>query len=435
VRAALSTFAAAAFALLVAPPGAAAAPGCYSANVTQGAAPLTVTFASTCGPVHWTFGDGATADGETATHAYAAGAWSADANGERVAELVARGVTLRVPRLVGYRHRLTFRGTVVPAAAGQQVVVLARGSFFGSTRTRGDGTFSLTGRIRTPGPYAARWIDAQSTALRTIVRPRLSVTLAGSRAIGEPLSVRARLVPATAGRIRIRVTRGGRVIADRTARQLRLDTRRPGALHIRVTSVPRAGFERRAKAIRTIVAGRALSLGSRGGGVRALEARLHELRYALLRVDGYYGRDTYDAVLAFQKVYGMPRTGSVDTAFWNRLVHTGMPRARYPGTHVEVDKTRQLLFEVQNGEIVLTVQVSTGATGNTPLGLWHVYSRVAGWSWVLFYPVYFLRGFAIHGYPDVPPWPASHGCVRVPMWVATRVFSMHPYGFPIWIYT
>ena len=89
---------------------------------------------------------------------------------------------------------------------------------------------------------------------------------------------------------------------------------------------------------------------------------------------------------------------------------------------------------MRNGKVVLTVQVSTGATGNTPLGLWHVYSRVAGWSWVLYYPAYFLRGFAIHGYPSVPPWPASHGCVRVPMWVATRVFSMHPHGFAIRIY-
>jgi lipoprotein-anchoring transpeptidase ErfK/SrfK len=93
-----------------------------------------------------------------------------------------------------------------------------------------------------------------------------------------------------------------------------------------------------------------------------------------------------------------------------------------------------VLFEVRDGKVVLVVPVSTGATGNTPLGTWHVYSRVAGWSWVLWYPTYFLRGFAIHGYPDVPAYPASHGCVRVPMWVATRLYSMHPYGFTIRIY-
>jgi len=411
-----------------------AAPGCFRASASEGAAPLTVTFSSTCGSVHWSFGDGAAADGAEVAHTYAAGAWAPDANGERVADVVSRGVTFRVPRLVGYRHRLTFRGAIVPAAAGQQVLVLSRGAFFASARTRADGTFGVTRRIRAPGPYVARWVDARSGARETTVRPQLRVTLDGGRAIGERLAVVARLVPTNAGRVRIRVLRNGREIADRTARRLRLDTRRPGTLRVSVTTVPASGFERRAQTLRAVVALRSLALGSRGGSVRALEQRLHELRYALLRVDGYYGQDTYDAVLAFQKVHGMPRTGTVDVGFWRRLANGGVPKARYAGTHVEVDKTRQVMFEVRNGEVVLAVQVSTGATGNTPLGLWHVYGRVAGWSWVLYYPVYFLRGFAIHGYPSVPPWPASHGCVRVPMWVATRLFSMHPHGYGIWIY-
>jgi peptidoglycan hydrolase-like protein with peptidoglycan-binding domain len=168
--------------------------------------------------------------------------------------------------------------------------------------------------------------------------------------------------------------------------------------------------------------------------VRALEQRLRQLRYALLRVDGAYGQDTYDAVVAFEKVNGLPRTGEVTPTLWRRLEHGKVPHARYRGDHVEVDKTRQVLFEVRHGIVTLVVPVSTGATGNTPIGLWHVYSRVAGWSWVLWYPTYFLRGFAIHGYPEVPAYPASHGCVRVPMWVATRLFAMHPYGFPIYIY-
>ena len=80
------------------------------------------------------------------------------------------------------------------------------------------------------------------------------------------------------------------------------------------------------------------------------------------------------------------RWSEVDPALWRRLQLAGIPRARYRGNHVEVDKTRQVLFEVRGGRVSLVVPVSTGATGNTPLGLWHVYSRVAGWSWVLWYP-------------------------------------------------
>ena len=80
------------------------------------------------------------------------------------------------------------------------------------------------------------------------------------------------------------------------------------------------------------------------------------------------------------------------------------------------------------------IHVSTGATGNTPLGTWHVYRTVPGYDWVLYYPLYFLRGFAIHGYPSVPPYPASHGCVRIPMWIATSLYSGHGLGTTVVVY-
>jgi hypothetical protein len=47
---------------------------------------------------------------------------------------------------------------------------------------------------------------------------------------------------------------------------------------------------------------------------------------------------------------------------------------------------------------------------------------------------FFLRGFAVHGYPEVPPWPASHGCVRVPMWVAVRLYGLIAWGSAVDIY-
>jgi lipoprotein-anchoring transpeptidase ErfK/SrfK len=48
--------------------------------------------------------------------------------------------------------------------------------------------------------------------------------------------------------------------------------------------------------------------------------------------------------------------------------------------------------------------------------------------------MYFLRGFAIHGYPSVPADPASHGCVRVPMWIAPRLFVQFTYGQTVYLY-
>jgi len=102
---------------------------------------------------------------------------------------------------------------------------------------------------------------------------------------------------------------------------------------------------------------------------------------------------------------------------------------------VEVDKTRQVLFVVRNGQVELATHVSTGATGNTPVGTWHVYRKVGGWDWVLWYPMYFKGGFAIHGYPSVPAYPASHGCVRVPMWSAPLLWSRWGYGTTVVVYS
>lgn len=421
-------------AALVGPSGAPARSLCATASTLSGAAPLTVTFSSTCGAVHWDFGDGQSADGDSVTHTYAAGAWTVVAGSESVGVVVAKAVSLRVPGLVGYRHRLTFRGSIVPPYANRQVLILAGTRLVASARTDGSGLFHATRRISGPGPYAARFDEAESETFATTVKPQLDVRLVGAPTIGGRLAVVARVVPARAGTARIRVWRRTRLVADTAARRVLLDTNRVTTYRVRVTTTANPGFTTRARTLAAVVAYPFLSRGARGPSVHALEQRLHELHVALARIDASYDSDTVDAVVAFQKLHGLPRTGSVDRVFWRTLGHRAVTQARYGGNHVEVDKTRQLLFEVRHGRVELIVPVSTGATGNTPIGVWHVYRRIPGWSWVLWYPTYFLRGFAIHGYPSVPAYPASHGCVRVPMWVATRLFAMHAYGFPIYIY-
>ena len=153
-------------------------------------------------------------------------------------------------------------------------------------------------------------------------------------------------------------------------------------------------------------------------------------------MDGYFGHDDVDAVTAFQKLHGLPRTGAVDARFWIELQRAQVPQARYPsGNHVEVSKGRQVLFLVRDGQVALIVPVSTGATGNTPLGHWPVYSRVPGFNAkAMYYSSFFVGAYAIHGYQSVPPYPASHGCVRIPLWVAYRLYSLIDYGTEIYIY-
>ena len=45
-----------------------------------------------------------------------------------------------------------------------------------------------------------------------------------------------------------------------------------------------------------------------------------------------------------------------------------------------------------------------------------------------------VGAFAIHGYHSVPSYPASHGCVRIPIWVAPRVYSLIDYGTTVYVY-
>ena len=48
--------------------------------------------------------------------------------------------------------------------------------------------------------------------------------------------------------------------------------------------------------------------------------------------------------------------------------------------------------------------------------------------------MYFVAGYAIHGNPSVPPYPASHGCVRVPMWIIPHLFVSERYGETVYVY-
>jgi peptidoglycan hydrolase-like protein with peptidoglycan-binding domain len=409
-----------------------------SVAATRGPAPLTVTFTSTCEGARWSFGDGATAEGASVTHVYAAGRWQPGletATGPQALPAVtAFGVSLSTGHAADFGAAVRFTGKVVPAAGGMRVSLWRGTKWIGAARTHADGTYALTTRALAPGPYTARFGGAASSPLSILVRPILQARVVGSGTVASPLRVEAALKPRGAGRTRIRVWRRSRLVASRFGRAVRLDTSRETTYRIVVTTVPAKGFAGPGRTLAATVALPTLELGAHGPSVLELERRLAALHYALAGVDASFGQDTYDAVLALQGVNRLAPTGRVDRTLWRLLEHAASPKARYPGNHVEVDKARQVLFIVRGGRVALAVHVSTGATGNTPLGVWHVYRKVAGWSWVLWYPSYFLRGFAIHGYPEVPPYPASHGCVRVPMWVATRLYPEIPYGSAIYIY-
>jgi lipoprotein-anchoring transpeptidase ErfK/SrfK len=343
----------------------------------------------------------------------------------------ATAVTLAVaPEPVAYGATATFSGVLSPATS--EPVTVYRQTDAGPERiasgiSRPDGGYELEAAVRAPGTFLAQTAAAASPGMTVRVRPLLDARFEGLRILGAPLHLAGTVRPASAGALSL----AGRPLATdpNGAFRARVPSRRPGRVCARVTVQPAAGFVAAQRRWCTRITTPTLSIGSRGAAVRYLEAQLAGRRYALRGVNRGYADDTRDAVLAFQKVERIARDGVAGPEVWRALLTARTPRPAKRGTHIEVDKTRQVLFEVRKGRVVKVVHVSTGATGNTPVGRWRVYLKTPGYNSLgMYYSMYFLRGFAIHGYASVPPHPASHGCVRLPLWFAPRIYSRWPVG-------
>ena len=196
---------------------------------------------------------------------------------------------------------------------------------------------------------------------------------------------------------------------------------------------------------------RELTVGMKGPDVRALQAALAEATYDPGPRDGSFGYMTQHAVFAFEKVKGLERDGVVTVKEAKMIERSGRPATPDYGasTFVDIDITRQVLFEVIDGKVAHTLPISTanGATyqsrsglaiATTPRGDFSIYSKTSGWrtSYLgsLYSPSYFYGGYAIHGSTSVPPYPASHGCVRIPMHSTPGFFQRNPVGTTVHVH-
>jgi L,D-transpeptidase-like protein/sporulation and spore germination protein/putative peptidoglycan binding protein len=149
---------------------------------------------------------------------------------------------------------------------------------------------------------------------------------------------------------------------------------------------------------------------------------------------------TSQALLAFQGWEDIGRTGNVDDTTQVALTQAGRPRPsdRAPGRRIEIHRAAGVLLLLEGNEVVRAVHTSTGAFGRTPSGTFRIYRKeTLSWSnlfhvWMPF-ASYFRGGIAMHEYPDVPSYPASHGCVRLPAGEAVRVFGFATLGTPVYV--
>ena len=158
--------------------------------------------------------------------------------------------------------------------------------------------------------------------------------------------------------------------------------------------------------------------GAHGVRVRVLQRGLARLAFVTSR-RGRYDAATARAVLAFRKTNGLARTVDASRQVFSMLLRgQGGYQLKYPrhGKHVEADLSRQVLVLARNGRPERIYHTASGAPGTpTVLGSFRFYRKQPGRnSHGMLHSNYFIRGYAIHGYPSVPPFPASHGCLRVP---------------------
>src|SRR4029078_3201415 len=149
---------------------------------------------------------------------------------------------------------------------------------------------------------------------------------------------------------------------------------------------------------------------------------------------------TRAALIAFQKWEGREITGKLTNAELEAIRNGAVLKPRDTGyDHVEVDVDRQVLMLVKDDDSVRVLPVSTGndkqfmdeaqmSIDYTPRGSFVVYYKTYGWEdgqlGSVYYANYISGGVAIHGYLSVPNTPASHGCIRIPMFAAPRACSV-----------
>jgi lipoprotein-anchoring transpeptidase ErfK/SrfK len=167
--------------------------------------------------------------------------------------------------------------------------------------------------------------------------------------------------------------------------------------------------------------GPSLRQGAGGQEVALFQIRLVERGFWIGDRLGSFGDSTTHAVVAFQKYLGLPRSGVIDG--WTRIALAAGtdrmgPRTPRADHSIDVDLGRQILIIQTGGRVDWIFDISSGKRSTpTPRGQFTLQRQIRGVQHaklgVLYSPKYFTGGYAIHGSPSVPNYPASHGCVRL----------------------
>jgi hypothetical protein len=303
--------------------------------------------------------------------------------------------------------------TTTPAKPAPAPVVPRGTIAFGPQDVNGDYRAVLATSVWTAAGTTSVFVPNQYVTVRVfkgtkrIASKRVKILKAGKKG-----TFRAHFRAGGAGRITVQA------VHDTTAEQLLLKAR---PFHVQILA-------------------RSVHAGQRGLAVTLLQSMLKKKGY-VPGAAGVYDDRTARAVQAFRKMTGMPRTFTADEGVFGALqAGKGAFSVRYPshGRHVEGDLTHQVLALIgSDGKVQRLYTMSSGKPSTpTVLGSYRVYMRDPSTnSEGMVYSDYFIRGYAIHGYAEVPPYAASHGCLRVPVPDAIPIYDwIAGTGVPVDVY-
>ena len=314
---------------------------------------------------------------------------------------------------------LVVLAAVLPAVASADAGAPGSAVAPGRVRLVFDGTFTvgsqevtITGRSAQAEGLVTPFVAGQVVAVRVWEGRRLlkSETLAVKPAAGASGRFWVRFSSRAAGRVKITATH--------------------------LATPQQASFTAAPRTVRVVAP--SAGPGSRGLFVSLIQSRLAALHYAVPQ-DGVYDTPTQNAILAYRKVRGWERIFTLDHGVVRGLLNgTGTFQVRYPGQgrHVEADLTDQTLALINGAHVYQIYPISSGKPSTpTVLGTYHVYSRVPGYlPDGMYFSNFFFRGYAIHGYDPSPTYPASHGCLRLPIDDAIAVYDWITYGTTVDVY-
>ncbi len=346
-----------------------------------------------------------------------------------------------------YNEPIVVEGSITPAAGGVEVALQraeGAGNALATGTTADDGTFRIEVTLKESESLVARATDTGvlSAPIDVRLRPRLQVKV-GKAAAFATTTVKITVDPhAAKGTARLTIKRNGKTVKHvRTKVKNEKATKTivapgPGSYVVVADFDAPNGYAAATGRATGKGTTRVIKVGSRGPDVAGLIRRLRALNFHTPPVSERFDASLTDSVIAFQKVAGLSRTGVMGQSDWLALAKANPVRAtrKGPPNRIEVDITRQILIKVRGGKVIGVLPVSTGSRGNTPVGVHNIrWKAPSTTTWlgpgILYRTLTFWeKSFAIHGWKSVPAYPASAGCVRIPIWAADWLYDRSPVG-------